>query len=283
MKMRNFVRPPPPPQPVVPDGIGFAEMLFDPTIQQWVGGLLLLQIFLQLLFTKVPTFSAKPGVAAHQFVSFIPFIYATVVGGRLLFYDPEHAIMHQEGSYTNRLYQFHAASWNLNKFMVGFQLWDLFATALVPGLCRFQHVLHHVLGLLTAISGSCGPFLQFYAAFFFGFIELSSVPLAAVDLFREFPALDIGFLHKLNELSRVVFALSFLLIRCVYWPFMMRMVFCDLTAALQAGDIRSYTPMLFFFVSGSMLTVLQYFWGFKIVKALSKMATGNSSDRSKET
>ena len=34
-----------------------------------------------------------------------------------------------------------------------------------------------------------GPYFNYYAAFFFGFTEISSMPLAFVDLFRQLPKL----------------------------------------------------------------------------------------------
>jgi hypothetical protein len=53
------------------------------------------------------------------------------------------------------------------------------------------------------------------SAFFFGFVEISSVPLVFVDLFRQFPALheNSPTLHAINEAARLSFAITFLIIR----------------------------------------------------------------------
>ena len=49
------------------------------------------------------------------------------------------------GTYKDRLYGFNETCWYMNRFFLGFQMYDLTATALVPSLRKFEHILHHTL------------------------------------------------------------------------------------------------------------------------------------------
>ena len=92
--------------------------------------------------------------------------------------------------------------------MLGFQIFDLAVTAIVPELRKAEHLAHHVATLLSAMSATSSggpPFFNYYVAFFFGFTELSSVPLVFVDLFRQLPKLGRMF-PVVNEVTRTTFA-----------------------------------------------------------------------------
>lgn len=219
-------------------------------------------------------FRAKPGVAAHQLVCAVPFTYAAWVGARVWLYDAGIAAM-DGATYVERLYGAHDASWSLCRFMIGFQIYDLLATGLEPSLRKAEHLAHHSATLLTALAaGSAGgPYFGYYGSFFFGFTEISSVPLFLVDLFRQLPNLAEGALGAaLNEASRTGFAVAFLPIRCVWFPWVMVSKFWpDMYAAWSNADVRmaglAFGWMAF---SSAFLTFLQLFWGYKIIRVVAK-------------
>ena len=261
--------PPPPPTP----HLGVPNVFADALVLQWGFGLLGLHIVLQILFGRINTpFQAKPGVAAHQVCAFIPFCYAAYHGSLLWLFDEEIALAHA-GTFTDRLYAKTESGWLLCRFMIGFQLYDLLSTALEPSLRKAEHLAHHTATMLTALSAATagGPFFGFYAAFFFGFVEVSSVPLAFVDLFRQIPALAKQF-SMCNELVRTSFAVSFLIIRVGCFPWLMLTRWWpDLLAAYNADDIRCpQAAYCWMFFSSAFLTFLQLFWGFKIIRVITK-------------
>ncbi len=281
---RRTAASPPPPTGTWPWGndAGFPFALHtDPIISQWAFGLLALHVVLQLALVYVPPFQKKAGVAAHQIVVAIPFAYAAWFGGQLWITDDGIAAAHR-GDYTSRLYGANEPAWALCRFMIGFQLYDLLATGLVAELRKAEHLAHHSASIFTALAGAAagGPFFLYYVPFFFGFTEISSVPLAAVDLFREFPSLAKGRIGAgVNEAVRSLFGVSFLLIRCVLFPWVMLSKFWpDLAAAFGADDVRgaSRAPFYWMIFSSTFLTLLQFFWGGKIVRVLLK---GNLSGR----
>lgn len=197
--------------PALYTGYGFME---DPIVIGWAGILLLSHLILQKSAGGM-----KPGVVAHQVCTLVAFSYAAYHGFFLWMYD-DIVLQQHQGSYKDRLYGSNNVSFALCRFMIGFQTYDLISTALVPELRKLEIVGHHVATLLTAMASAShgGPFFTYYVPFFFGFTELSSVPLVFVDLFRQLPKLGNKF-AALNELSRTLFAVSFLTIRvlCVSW------------------------------------------------------------------
>ena len=207
-----------------------------------------------------------------ELVIFVPFCYAAYHGTILWLFDEQISSMHA-GSYVDRLYSLSQPAWELNRFMVGFQLYDLCSSALEPSLRKAEHLAHHSSTMLTAMGGAAfgGPYFTFYSAFFFGFTEVSSVPLAFVDLFRQLPKLA-NLFPIFNELSRTLFAVSFLIIRVGCFPYLMVTKWWpDVAAAYSAGDVRcpGYTFAWMIF-SSTFLTFLQLFWGYKIIRVVLK-------------
>jgi len=251
-------------------------LLADPTVLGWAGGLFACHVALQVFGTTYPNwfFSTKPGLVAHQLVIAVPFLYAAILGTALYLYDADIARL-GSGTYVDRMYGWTENGWGLLRFMIGFQLYDLLATAMVPSLRVAQHLLHHGATLLTALSGADiqRPLCLYYCIFFFGIVEISSVPLVLVDLFRQLPNLTRSRMGGfLNEQSRTLFAVSFLLLRGIAFPAMMLTSYWpDLLAAYMNNDIRcSWLAYGWGWLSSSLLTCLQLFWTMKIIRVLAK-------------
>lgn len=132
----------------------------------------------------------------------------------------------------------------------------------------------------------CTP--QHYSWFFFGIAEVSSCFLVYVDLFRQCPGLLTTrpggkLLSTFNELSRAAFGLTFLPIRCVLWPLIVLSLLRDIIAAHAAADARLYYPAAAYHLTTSVLmTLLQQYWGSKVLRGIMKMIQGDKSERAKE-
>lgn len=225
--------------------------------------------------------------------------------------------------------------------MLGLQIFDLTVTCVLPGMRKPDAIFHHLLSLVLSASLTHSGVMQYWLAFFFGVLEVSSVPLCFVDFFRAFPAVASN-LDAANETVRVLFATSFLPIRCACTPYFVAKWWVDfvtydagracatppfalrstehrgVASGLMRGDhwagaIRLPSPLIratpsatsracvrrllhagdedisanltlfwTFALVSVMLTLLQFYWGYKVVKAASKMAKGSKEGREKE-
>ena len=76
-------------------------------------------------------------------------------------------------------------------------LWDLPVTAITPQLRNWPMMIHHVAMLVTAalslgICSNGAPLFGYYAPFFFGASEVSTLPLVVMDVLKchELPSPD---------------------------------------------------------------------------------------------
>lgn len=184
-------------------------------------------------------------------------------------------------------------------------LWDIPASIATEPLRDPLMMAHHV-GMLV-IAGIVGgivtpaPLCTYYGSFFLGVIEISSIFLIIVDLFH--PKYNFWYLwlkettspvgsfyrDHVHELVRVTFAVAFLALRAVYFPFLMvRVCLSDFwKAAMLPIDERygiSKAPFLIIFVLALLFTFLQLHWGFLVVKGVIKKFIGakNTSTKKQE-
>merc|ERR1711884_603630 len=127
-----------------------------------------------------------------------------------------------------------------------------------------EMLLHHVATLCISFVVSffkCG--FRYYAPFFLGVIEISSVPLSIINFFKNNKewAADVQF-NKLLQVARVSFAFLFLLNRVVLW-------IPQIYGVLRGSILLGYTCKSnacrmvtgSFTISATYLTCLQLYWG----------------------
>jgi hypothetical protein len=124
---------------------------------------------------------------------------------------------------------------------------------------------------------------NYYAPFFFGFIEISSVPLSLLNAFnirqdwvKEMP--------RLHLVTKILFAVTFIGARVFSWNANMHLFFRDTWRLVTASssDINvSMTARVITFFAGDVpavfLTVLQLFWASKIVEAVLLMISSGKT------
>ena len=114
-------------------------------------------------------------------------------------------------------------------------------------------------------------------AAYMGVTEASSIALAFVDLFKQFPALRARF-PAVHEASRAVFAVLFISIRAVFWPCVSYYFWLDSFDQLRSTD-GSAAPawvVYFFLVCNFLLTSLQLYWANLVVQGALKVARGEN-------
>ena len=147
-----------------------------------------------------------------------------------------------------------------------------------------------VLGFLKGSSGeSDGVVGTHVAPIFLGAIELSSIPLQIVDLFHPKKSphwykfvndkSSTGFFPKLcsvvNETSRNLFAILFLIVRGLYFPYVV--------ATIAAPDFfaEGSLPSMVLLVMSILFTMLQMYWSTLVFTQVKKALLGGKRDSSK--
>jgi hypothetical protein len=127
---------------------------------------------------------------------------------------------------------------------------------------------HHLITGSLAYFGLY-PYIHYKALFFFGVAEFTNVPLTVVDVFKYFPDMAKKY-SFINEFSRYVFALSFVVLRLIIWPYCCYDFWTGSVNLLRTGAAHSNFVVAFFLGANIFLTALQYFWGSKIFGFLFK-------------
>ncbi len=223
-------------------------------------------------FTK-KHFRPKPHLAAHVLPQLLGFVVLAYHGCVFWF-------AHQLAD-TEPLGDFFSHGEVMGTFMTGFQLYE--AVACIPPSAErlrgnaYEMLGHHVttfyMGLLSYYYRS----FHYYCPFFMGISELSSLPLAGVDFFKYFPAIRKSFPNA-NEACRVAFAVSFLTIRGVWWPYI-SLDFWRRAVPVMRGAATTEAPgfvlATFMFLNVAM-TLLQFYWASIILTAIVQKARGDA-------
>jgi len=162
--------------------------------------------------------------------------------------------------------------------MIAFQLYELAAcipTKRLRGL-MYEMVGHHAITLLLSVLAYKYQAYHYWAPCFMGMAEISSIPLAFVDLFKQFKPLKAQY-PIICEGTRHMFAYAFLFFRGFYWPYSSIWFWFTSSAVLAAG-----TPLLFpswvvytFCVCNVLMTGLQWYWTSLILKAFYFLIIGD--------
>lgn len=151
---------------------------------------------------------------------------------------------------------------------LGYQFWSLpmgifFVDESVPML------VHHIaVCVVTSLSGFFTNGFRYNNAFFYGLIEISSVPLAVMNSFKKNPNW-IQDMPRAYTVVRLVFAASFLIARVIMWlpeivDFLWLASMLMLTMDDWIGKIATGATM----TASSFLTGLQLFWATKIIRGV---------------
>lgn len=167
------------------------------------------------------------------------------------------------------------------ELQIAFQLWAIPVGVFLVnehGAMLAHHFCVIVVGSMSAFFTNG---FRYFTPFFYGLIEISSVPLAVLNAFKGDPQLAQRF-PMMNQTIRLIFAISFLTVRFVMWM-------------PQITDYLRVAAMLFFtcrstkcrvgcamsWLSAVALTFLQLLWATKIVQGLVKIVTGGYAKEEK--
>mmetsp|Transcript_24240 Transcript_24240/g.52285 ORF Transcript_24240/g.52285 Transcript_24240/m.52285 type:complete len:299 (-) Transcript_24240:114-1010(-) len=272
---------------------------------------LVAQVTLTLIFNKrtriVPNgpWTHLTAFTAHQVVALPLMIVLTYIGFKEWFFDPNKD---EDGATaTDRIFGY--SNTNDIPLAIGtgaILLWDIPTGFISPPLRDPVMWAHHV-GMFLVAATMNGLFCKhgnmigyYYASYYFGVVELSSIFLAYVDVFhpkykhyhkwlnakhgskKMMSATKI--MNNLNEVARIFFALSFMVLRGVYFPYVsFRTAIPDLIKAYEnpPDGVPMWTG---YFLMGmiSSFALLQAYWGLLIANQLKKVLFDGNDGKEKK-
>lgn len=258
--------------------------LFTPFVWKLGLSVMAAQCILYLLFARIlpkGAWSEDPGFTAHQAIS-LPFMLFLTYNGFREWYSKE------DHGYTavDRILGPHPEPDVALIVMPYMLFWDIPTGLLVKSLRETAKIAHHVAMFFTAIL-AMGAFsgghaiLGYYAAYYFGVIELSSIPLVFVDLFHPkqkawFALLqEKASLQSFNEFNRVSFAVLFLLVRAISFPYVSFVsVIPDIieVTSLPIEERRGVlaAPLYAMATLNLFFSCLQFYWGTLVLRQVIK-------------
>mmetsp|Transcript_25013 Transcript_25013/g.54840 ORF Transcript_25013/g.54840 Transcript_25013/m.54840 type:complete len:300 (-) Transcript_25013:116-1015(-) len=241
----------------------------------------------------------SPSLTAHRLVAFFAMIHWTSLG---FHHIREYDYSTGSASESNvAALVFVPAGYDIAQYAMGALLiWDI-PSSLVGGSgpTDIMMHIHHlgmvlvtscVLGLVGPSSGSSDGIVGTHVApIFLGAIELSSIPLQIVDLFhpKKSPhwnkfanySSSSSFFSKLcatiNEISRILFAVLFLLVRGLYFPYTVA------TIAVPDFYAEGSLPSMILLVMSMLFTLLQMYWATLVFGQVKSALFGSAKDRTK--
>lgn len=163
--------------------------------------------------------------------------------------------------------------------MLSYQGWNLLLCLSNQDLYSTEMVLHHFFAAVSAIVGFF-PYFQWFSLYFYGIVEFTNIPLTVVDVFKIFPQFQEKY-PLINQFARYSFAISYFLIRLLLWPFYSYIFWGQSFDLLISGKARSPLTTVYILITHFLLTILQYFWGYKILTFVTKPPKSSDSTKSK--
>ncbi len=167
--------------------------------------------------------------------------------------------------------------------MIVYQFYQaiLFFACPLPEFGSYSMLLHHVVTFLVGVFGIIPqPYLQSYSLFFFGIAELSTIPLQVVDIFKNFKHTQWATeFQDVKVFFQFLFALLFLIIRCIIWPSVSFVFWRDALMLLSKGKAHNTLIVVFSLCANVFLTSLQIYWGALICKKISRYTFDGRTER----
>jgi hypothetical protein len=239
--------------------------------------------------------SIMPSFTAHQMVVIPVLIYLSIQGLDKFDFREVIGVATTTATATTAVERVTSPMHgHFSEFVLGMMFfWDIPTGLCTPALREIPMILHHI-GMFMTAAISMGilsngiPIFGYYAPFYFGVIEISSLPLIIVDIYHpKHKAWHAyltctersGWVMKLNDMARPLFALLFMLIRMIAFPYVSVMgVLRDVLHVTSLPlDQRNNVPNLPLYILASLnvsFSCLQLYWGTLLIRQIIKLVQG---------
>lgn len=145
--------------------------------------------------------------------------------------------------------------------MLWYQFWNFVFCCIFAEMRTVGNIIHHL--SVFAIACLClFPFIQYWSIFFFGIVEISSIPLNVMDFLKYMPEGKTRY-PLIYDIHKAVFAFLFVGIRLIAWPY-----YFIKACYIDYELFHSFHPAIIigFLSASALLTGLQIMWGLKIIE-----------------
>uniref|UniRef100_A0A7S2GT77 TLC domain-containing protein n=1 Tax=Haptolina brevifila TaxID=156173 RepID=A0A7S2GT77_9EUKA len=231
------------------------------------------QCALTALFAYGPKgpWKEEPGYSAQRAVLIPTMAFLFCVGVQGWWFPGDETVARMATA-QGRVFEPNAFGIGLCHHLLGVLLiWEMPTALFIKSLRDPLMFVHHI--GMAAIAYGCAKHAIFgyHSLFFGGIVEVTSVPLAITKLFhpdhRAWAACEArsSSLQKINLASRISFALSFFVVRCLAFPYVLFHVGHDLRSlwSLPLEERHGFTYVHFscFYIAGILFYLLQLHWG----------------------
>jgi hypothetical protein len=251
----------------------FISLINDPLAFKWFVAIPAMLGGLSIGF-RVVGFNAKTkdgshgaDVMSYEIVACLACCYLTYYGAVMWFgFDGDVAELAKDKIYGQSEYM----RMHILIPMFFYQLWNFISCLIMKEFRDATGLVHHVVTMGIAYT-AMAPAFQYYGSYFCGVCELSTIFLTFVDLFTKFPEYRTKY-ASFNSACRTLFAVSFIITRCLYFPYLSLDFWIEVIAMLRSGHptVHSKFTLGYMMVGNIFLTGLQLFWGTKMLGFLLK-------------
>jgi hypothetical protein len=217
---------------------------------------------------------SRPDLFAFQFTAEVMQLFMGITGGLWWHSNARKLVKTPEA----RLFGFIETADRLNAGIFVFQTWDFFFSIMIPEHATMVFLTHHVLAALTAYFSLEYQLVHYYALFFGGCSEISSIFLVFCDFDVYFPADNHGPVWKLFiTFNQAMFALLFLWFRVIGWWIVSYQLWKDVfhvkkknEQVVSRNKTRFLHVFLFMDLALGLLQVYWFVWGMipKVIEIL---------------
>jgi hypothetical protein len=147
-----------------------------------------------------------------------------------------------------------------------YQIWDFLVSTGIPEHCTLLMMTHHVVAATVCLTALSSHMLGYYATFFLGCSEVSSMFLVFLDMSKYFAATEASLLTLLVErLAAPLFVVTFVYYRVLLWWPMSYRLFCDVQEVVKSGRAQRLRPgrtwvMYLQLALDLPMGLLQFYW-----------------------
>ena len=208
-------------------------------------------------------------IFAYECTTLAANAHLTVIGF-VAWFAPRAAVAAATGTdYTSRLgLEIPIVRDSLLDMLAAHLVTDLACYVSIPELREPLFLVHHILVGTLLLMAESPAYCHHYIAFFAGVAELSNLPLAYVELCTLVPSLKRTD-RRVYEVAKVLFGVSFIGVRILYWPLVCSHFWVDSLRALAATHPPGKPSVVVaFLVANAVLTAIQFKWGLRICRTV---------------